>query len=156
VTTPSDETPEQVTTFVDTNVLVYLRDGRDPAKQRAAAEWMAHLWETRSGRISAQVIQEYYVTVTAKLTPGMPPGEARDDIRALQMWAPPSPSSDVIEAAWIEQDRWGFSFWDSMIVGAARAQRCRILLTEDLTHGQDLDGIRVVSPFAETTSGETR
>lgn len=156
MTTPSDEPPERVTTFVDTNVLVYLRDARNPAKQRAAAEWMGHLWETRSGRISAQVLQEYYVTVTAKLTPGMPPEEARDDIRALLVWAPPSPSSDVIEAAWIEQDRWGFSFWDSMIVGAARGQGCRVLLTEDMTHGQDLDGIRVVSPFAESISRQAR
>jgi predicted nucleic acid-binding protein len=55
----------------------------------------------------------------------------------------------LTQDAWDEQARWGFSFWDSLIVAAARAQGCSLLLTEDLSHGQDLDGVRVVSPFLE-------
>lgn len=135
--------------FVDTNVLVYLRDSRDARKQAAAAEWMGVLWEDRSGRISPQVLHEYYVTVTAKLVPGLPAAEAREDVLALRAWDPPSPTTELLETAWDEQDRWGFSFWDSLVVAAARLQGCRILLTEDLSHGQDLHGLRVVSPFRE-------
>jgi predicted nucleic acid-binding protein len=133
--------------FVDTNVLVYLRDSQDPEKQRAAAEWMGFLWETRSGRISPQVLQEYYVTVTARLRPGLSREEAREDALALRSWNPPPPTPALMEGAWQEEDRWGLSFWDSMIVASARLQGCAILLTEDLSHGQDLDGLLVTSPF---------
>jgi len=135
--------------FVDTNVLVYLRDARDPSKQAAAAAWMGRLWETRRGRVSQQVLQEYYVTVTGKLEPGLPPEEAREDVMALRSWLPLGPSLELVEEAWDEQDRWGFSFWDSLIVAAARAQGCAVLLTEDLSHGQELGGLRVVNPFRE-------
>ncbi len=133
--------------FVDTNVLVYLRDSQDPEKQRAAAEWMGLLWETRSGRISPQVLQEYYVTVTARLRPGLSREEAREDVLALRSWHPPHPTPALMEGAWQEEDRWGLSFWDSLIVASAKLQGCAILLTEDLSHGQDLDGLLVTSPF---------
>lgn len=138
-------TPKRV--FVDTNVLVYHRDARDPSKQRRAAEWMAHLWQTRTGRVSLQVLHEYYVTVTGRLNPGLPLEDARDDVQALMSWAPAASGWDLVEGAWREQDLWGFSFWDSLIVAAARAQGCDVLLTEDLSHGQDLGGLLVLSPF---------
>ena len=119
--------------FVDTNVFVYLRDSRDPTKQRAAVEWTTHLWESRTGRVSAQVLHEYYATVTAKLDPGLPVEDAREDVRALRAWNPLEPTENLLELAWESQDRWGFSFWDSLIVAAARAEGCGILLTEDLS-----------------------
>lgn len=134
--------------FVDTNVLVYLRDARDLEKQTRAAEWMAELWSRRAGRLSTQVLEEYYVTVTAKLAPGLPIEEARDDVMALRAWKPLPIEIDLVEAAWRAQDRWGFSFWDSLVVAAAQAQECRVLLTEDLSNGQSLGDLRVVSPFA--------
>ncbi len=141
------------TVFVDTNVFVYLRDSRDQEKQARCAEWMGYLWDSRSGRVSSQVLQEYYVTVTDKLRPGLPVEDARDDIVALHAWSPSAVDAHLIEQAWTVQDRWGFSFWDSMIVAAAQAQRCGILLTEDLSHDQSLDGLRVVSPFEEAPPG---
>ena len=133
--------------FVDTNVLVYLRDSRDAEKQRCCAEWMSRLWGARSGRVSHQVLHEYYVTVTGKLRPGLTQAEAREDVMALQAWAPPASGVALIEAAWDIQDRWAFSFWDSLIVASAVRQNCTLLLTEDLSHGQGLDGLLVVSPF---------
>ena len=69
--------------FVDTNVLVYARDASEPIKQRRAALWVEHLWATRSGRTGVQVLNEYYVTVTRKLQPGMPRLQARADVRAV-------------------------------------------------------------------------
>lgn len=139
--------------FVDTNVLVYLRDSRTPEKQARCAEWMSFLWESRAGRLSAQILQEYYVTVTGKLDPGMPAEEARDDVMALATWSPRSIDLDLVESAWEVQDRWGFSFWDGLIVAAAKALMCTVLLTEDLSHGQNLGGLRVVSPFEELPPG---
>lgn len=134
--------------FVDTSILVYLRDSTEPEKQAAAAEWMARLWDTGTGRISAQVLQEYYVTVTGKLSPGMPAAEAREDVLALRSWEPLEPNLDLLEDAWTFQDRFGFSFRDALIVASARRLDCAILLTEDLQDGQDLAGLRVVNPFA--------
>ena len=69
--------------FVDTNVLVYSRDASEPRKQKQAMAWMAELWESQAGRLSFQVLQEFYVTVTEKLQPGMEPQSARDDVRSL-------------------------------------------------------------------------
>lgn len=133
--------------FADTNLLVYSRDARDPAKQERAREWLAFLWDTRRGRLSRQVLQEYYVTVTRKLQPGLTVAEARVDVRALFHWLSPIDPGVLIEAAWLFQDRCSLSFWDALIVGAAQTMGCGFVLTEDLPGGQDLEGVRVVSPF---------
>lgn len=133
--------------FVDTNVLVYVRDSTEPEKQKSSAEWMGALWETRRGRLSVQVLQEYYVSVTAKLDPGLDPEEARNDVSALRAWSPLDPDLDFIEDAWAVEDRYGFSFWDAMIIAAARRLGCATLLTEDLQDGQELGGVVVRSPF---------
>lgn len=133
--------------FVDTNVLVYSRDARDPGKQQRAHEWMAHLWDTRRGRVSPQVLHEYYETVTRKIKPGLRPEEARADVRALFHWLVPIEAPLVLEAAWHLQDNGSVSFWDALILGAARTMGCGFVLSEDLTAGQDVEGMRVVNPF---------
>lgn len=136
-------------TFVDTNVLVYARDASEPEKQPVAAAWLGTLWEQKTGRLSMQVLQEYYVTVTAKLRPGLPVDEARRDVLALGVWSPEPVTSDLVVTAWELQDEYRYSFWDSMIVAAALRTGCSILLTEDLQHGQELRQLRVVNPFVE-------
>lgn len=108
---------------------------------------MESLWRERNGRLSIQVLQEYYQVVTRKLRPGMPPPEARADIQDLLCWEPQAMDGDVLRLAWIAEDRWGFSWWDSLIVAAAQEQGCDYLLTEDLQHGQELHGITVLNPF---------
>ena len=135
------------TCFVDTNVLVYARDASEPAKQPAAGRWLRLLWATRSGRVSAQVLNEYYSVVTEKLRPGMGRDEARADVRNLMAWAPVPTDGPVVEGAWTVQDRYGLSWWDSLVVSAAQVAGCAWLLTEDLQHGQVLDGVTVVDPF---------
>lgn len=134
--------------FVDTNVLVYARDASTAGKHARAREWMAHLWRTQTGRLSFQVLQEYYSVTTRKLTPGLTPAEARTDARTLLAWQPQPMNGDLLEGAWDIQDRFGFAFWDALVIAAAQAAGCRYLLTEDLQPDQDLDGVRVVSPFA--------
>ncbi len=133
--------------FVDTNLLVYARDTSDPTKHARAAEWMRHLWETGDGRLSIQVLQEYYVTVTRKLRPGLSKDAARADVQDLSAWRPAAIDVESLEVAWSIEDRFGLSFWDSLIVAAAHVAGCEVILTEDLKHGMDLDGVRVVDPF---------
>lgn len=133
--------------FVDTNVLVYARDASEPEKQPQAAAWIDHLWRTRTARLSFQVLQEYYAATTRKLKPGLTPEQARADVRDLLAWRPVSAGTDLLEAGWSVEDRFGLSCWDALIVAAARIAGCEYLLTEDLQHGAELEGLQVVSPF---------
>jgi predicted nucleic acid-binding protein len=128
-------------------VLVYVRDSADADKQTQAAAWMAELWRSHRGRLSSQVLSEFYVNVTQKLRPGLDRDTARADVRALSAWQPIPLDEQVFDEAWHIQDRYGLSYWDALIVGAARVCGCGYVLTEDLQDGQDLAGVRVVNPF---------
>lgn len=134
--------------FVDTNVLVYARDTTEEAKHRRALEWLAALWEERAGRLSWQVLQEYYVTATRKLDPPRDAFDAREDVTSLVTWRPIDVDLSIIDAAWAIEDRFGLSWWDALIVAAAQAGGCTHLLTEDLQDGQTLGDVTVVDPFA--------
>lgn len=133
--------------FVDTNVLVYARDNAYSAKRDRAKAVMTSLWSSGWGRLSHQVLVEYYATVTRKLKPGLPREEAMADVRALAVWDPVPPTPKLFERAWLIEGRWQLSWWDSLIVAAALVQNCRTLLTEDLQNGLEIDGLRVVNPF---------
>jgi predicted nucleic acid-binding protein len=133
--------------FVDTNVLVYSRDTSEPQKQAQAMAWMTHLWKTQSGRLSYQVLQEFYVTVTEKLRPGLNSEEARRDVRSLLAWQPVAMDARVLEGAWLVQDQHKFSWWDALILSAAQVGECRYLLSEDLQENQELGSLRIVNPF---------
>jgi predicted nucleic acid-binding protein len=135
------------TCFVDTNLLIYARDADETTKQPLAEAWLEALWRQNRGRLSYQVLHEYYVTVTRKLRPGLPAEEARDDVRALMSWRPLSADGAMLEAAWALQDRYGLSWWDALIVAAAQRAGTEYLLSEDLQAGQDLGGVIVVDPF---------
>jgi predicted nucleic acid-binding protein len=137
-------------TFVDTNVLVYVRDASEPRKQKLAEAWMHYLWQTRTGRLSFQVLQEFYVTVTEKLSPGLTAAKAKEDVQSLFTWAPTLIDPPVMEGAWRIQSRFKLAWRDCLIVSAARQSGCSYLLTEDLQEGQDFEGVYVVSPFAQT------
>lgn len=133
--------------FVDTNILIYTRDGAELEKQPKAQQWMTRLWEMESGRISAQVMNEYYVTVTQKLKPGLSKEQARSDLRALSVWKPLDISATLIEAAWDIQDRFGYSWWDSLVLTSALFLDCSYLLSEDMQHEQKIDGLTIINPF---------
>ena len=128
---------------------VYARDRSEADKQRRAAEWMGSLWETGLGRLSYQVIQEYYVTLTTKLDPPRSTEDARDDVTALGAWNPVGIDHRTIEGAWDVQDHYGYSWWDSLIVAAALQSGSRYLLTEDLQTGLVIDTMTIISPFAQ-------
>ena len=134
--------------FVDTNLLVYARDDADPAKRDRAREVMRLLWHSGRGRLSYQVLNEFYNTVTRKLSPGLPRDEAIADVRSFTSWQPLAPNPELFDRAWWIEERHRLSWWDSMIVAAALVQNCQTLLTEDLQDGQQIEGLQVISPFA--------
>lgn len=145
-----------MTTFVDTNVLVYTRDTSEPDKQTPAAAWMDHLWRTRTGRTSVQVLNEYYVTVTRKLSPGLDRATARDDVRDLGAWRPAVVDRTTVATAWDLEDRYSLSWWDSLIVASAIGLGCDRLLTEALQDGQEFDRLVVTNPFRHTPGVTSR
>jgi predicted nucleic acid-binding protein len=131
--------------FVDSNVLLYAVDEADRKKQQAAREWRAELWKSRRGRVSFQVLGEFYVNAVRKQPAARE--EARAEVRDLLAWNPVVADAAQLERGWKIQDRYRLSYWDALIVAAAKAASCRYLLTEDLQAGQELDGIEVVNPF---------
>lgn len=133
--------------FVDTNVFLYARDAGEVAKQPRAVAWLEYLWREQIGRTSVQVLSEYYVNVTRKLSPGLAPDEAWDDVQALLTWHP-QPVNDALLLRGREIElRYQLSWWDSLVVGAAQLQGCAVLLTEDLQDGGMFGGVAVRSPF---------
>ncbi len=131
--------------FVDSNVLLYALDDRDKQKQKLASEWRSNLWNNRTGRVSFQVLQEFYVNAIRS----RPSSHelARAEVRDLLAWNPVTIDSALLELGWDLQDRYHLSYWDSLIVAAAKISSCAYLLTEDLHPGQRLDGVEVISPF---------
>jgi len=136
--------------FVDTNVFIYAVDQADLKKQLAAQAWRAWLWETNRGRISFQVLHEFYVNAIKKQPSARV--QIRKEISDLMAWRPIALDASIITRGWKIEDRYGISFWDSLIVAAARVAGCRYLLTEDLQRGQELDGVMVVNPFLSEPS----
>ena len=133
--------------FVDTNILVYARDSSESEKQPTAKQWLTHLWQQESGRISAQVLNEYYVTVTQKLKPGLSREQARADIRALAVWQPLEISTKLIEASWDIQDQYAYSWWDTLVITSSLFLDCKYLLSEDMQHEQKINNLTIINPF---------
>ena len=133
--------------FVDANVLVYTRDTRDEGKRRRTLRWISYLWRERLGRTSVQVLSEYYVVATRKLTPRVPSDEAWDYVNELLAWRPQPIDEPLLKRAHAIEQRWRLSWCDSLVVGAAQLQDCELLLTEDLQDGAVFGGVIVRSPF---------
>ena len=134
-------------TFVDTNVLIYAYDRSAAEKHAAARLRLAALWESRTGVLSTQVLQEFYVNATRKLPRPLPPARARLVIGRYATWPVHRiEPRDIIQASEIEQ-RHRLSFWDALVVVAASRLGAAHLLTEDLQHGETIAGVRIQSPF---------
>ena len=135
--------------FVDTNVLLYSIDSRDPVKRDAAAVWIAHCWRDECGRVSTQVLNELYANLR-RVAPSHERAAARDFVRRYRSWSPWLVDDGTVDLAWHLEDRIAINYWDALMVAAAQQQACSHLLTEDLQHGQQIDGLRVVNPFMAT------
>jgi predicted nucleic acid-binding protein len=133
--------------FVDTNVLVYAYDPSSVKKHRRARELLEELWERRTGRVSVQVLQEFYWTVTRKVPKPLARKVARDHLQDLSAWDPFAPTADdVLSAIALEREN-QISFWDAMILQAAIRSDCSVLWSEDFSHGVRYGTVRVKNPF---------
>ncbi len=140
--------------FVDTNVLLYAFDDREPAKRDRARDWLSVCWRARSGRLSTQVLNEFYANARKRFATALSAGDARAEVRRYQRWTPWQIDQATVETAWAVESRYGISYWDSLMVAAAQHLGCERLLTEDLQHGQHIDGVRIVNPFVEAPEGQ--
>ncbi len=131
--------------FTDTNVLVYANDAADPEKRRIARETLlAHASELV---LSAQVLSELYVVLVRPAGLGLEPTDARMIVDELRRF-PILPIDDELVLDAIDlSTREHISYWDGLIVATARAGGCEAVLTEDLSHGATVGGVRIENPF---------
>jgi predicted nucleic acid-binding protein len=139
----ADERP----TFLDTNVLAYAHDRSETHKQPIAQALLEDLWRTRSGVLSTQVLQEFYVVATRKFDPPMRRGAAREIVVLYGTWPIVQVDLALILAASKLEERHGFSFWDALVVEAARRSGATRLMTEDLQAGRRIGGVSIENPF---------
>jgi predicted nucleic acid-binding protein len=131
--------------FFDTNVLVYADDAAAPAKQRRAINLIAEHRRARTGVLSLQVLQEYFVTVTRKLH--VDAAIARRKVELLAEFDVAAPEvSDILAAIDLHRLH-GFSFWDALILRAAKQAGCSVLFSEDMQQAREIDGVRIVNPL---------
>jgi predicted nucleic acid-binding protein len=136
-----------VRTFVDTNVLVYLHDRNAAVKQLLARRVLDELWRDRTGVLSVQVLQEFYVTVTRKIAKPLTKEAARGVTDSYALWCGDTSAADVSAAFRIEAES-RISFWDALIVASAAKAGATRILSEDMNAGQVIAGVRIENPFA--------
>lgn len=131
--------------FVDSNVLIYAFDSAEPDRRQVAVRILGDAdYELV---ISAQVLSEFYVNVTRRLQQPLEPAEAEAAIRRLAVLPVVPIDSELVLAALEITNQASISYWDALIVAAARSAGCVRLLTEDLNDGQEIAGVRIENPF---------
>jgi predicted nucleic acid-binding protein len=140
--------------FVDTHVLVSARDARDSAKRALANDWLRLLWNEERGRTSCQVLSDYYDFVTQLLESPSGQGDIWDDVQHYLTWSPQAIDAEVLVGAHEFQQRYLLDWKDCLVMSAAQAQGCVLVLSEGLQDGAEYGGIVVRSPFTLRVSDE--
>lgn len=135
--------------FIDSNIFVYLFDSTNDAKRSAAEGVVQNAIASGAGIISHQVVQETLAVITQRLRPRATTEDARRflDRTLAPLWRI-MPSQALYHRALGVQSRYGYHFYDALIIGAALEAGCRILYSEDLQDGQQIEGVKIVNPFA--------
>ncbi len=131
--------------FVDSNLLLYYVDPRDARKRARAMEWLEALWSAGAGRVSWQVLHEFYWNSVKKMR--LEPAQAREIVEDLSHWRPVDTTLGLIQQAWEWTDAAQLSYWDALIVAAAERAGARYLLSEDFQADRRFGEIRVLNPF---------
>jgi predicted nucleic acid-binding protein len=135
--------------FLDTNIIVYAHDRSSRDKHAAAREIMDYLWESRKGVISVQVLQEFFVCVTKKISKPLLIKNARVILEYLSTWNVIVNDKYITLKAIDLQEKYQFSFWDCLVIQAAIQGQARILLSEDLPDGQVVEDLKILNPFTK-------
>ena len=135
--------------LIDTNLLVYMYDLSEPEKRQQAVQVLQRVRKAQAGTLSAQVLSEFYNTVTRKLEPPLTVAQAEAQLRRLaRVWPVFPVTSRVVFEAIRGVRAYQFSFWDAQIWAAARLNRVPVVLSEDFNAGAAIEGVRFVNPFA--------
>ena len=137
--------------FLDTNVLIYAYDVSAGKKHEMAKTILMDLWNSGKGILSIQVLQEFFVNITKKVSKPLGVKLAKDIIRDLLKWDIVIIDGESLLEAVEIHIRHQYSFWDSMILKAAQKGGAVLLLSEDLMHGQTIDGVTIKNPFTDNT-----
>jgi len=131
--------------FFDTNVLAYAQDHDVPDKRERSRQLIAEVVAAGTGVVSTQVLQEFYVTATRKMS--VAPLAAKRVLQSFTIFEIVQISPALIEKAIDRSVLSQLSFWDALIVSASASSGCTTIYSEDLNAGQVIDGVRIVNPF---------
>jgi predicted nucleic acid-binding protein len=133
--------------FVDSNVFLYAVDDRNPDKRRLARHWLDSLWTSASGRLTWQVINEFYANA---IRLGATKQDARGNVELMAQWQPVAYGLGIVHRAWHWIDASQISYWDALIVSSAESMHCRWLISEDFQAGRKFGDLTVLNPFQAT------
>lgn len=133
--------------FVDTNVLMYAHDIAGGAKHQIANTVLRKLWRERTGVISVQVLQEFYINVTRKIPVPLSKEAARQIVASYAIWCTETTAAEISAAFRIE-DESQLGFWGALIVSSAAKSGASRILSEDFNAGQRIAGLVIENPFA--------
>jgi predicted nucleic acid-binding protein len=136
-------------TFLDTNVLIYAYDVSAGKKHAIAKTIIMDLWNSGRGILSIQVLQEFFINITKKVSKPLGVKLAKDIIRDLLKWEVVIIDGESLLEAIEIHSRHQYSFWDSLILQAAKKGGASLLLSEDLTDGQTVNGVKIENPFIQ-------
>lgn len=131
--------------FVDTNIFVYAKDAGAGDKQKISQSIIEKLWLDSSGRLSYQVLTEYFVVLFKKLN--VDQKLILDELEDLESWKPCPINQQVFSRAKRIFKQYNLSWWDSLIIGAAEECQCTTIYTEDLSHDTVYSTVRTCNPF---------
>ena len=134
-------------TFIDTNIIIYAYDVTAGKKHQTARIIISDLWDSGLGVISTQVLQEFFVNVVQKIPKPLDIPQAKEIVRDFLKWHVVVNTGDSILDAIDISLRYGYSFWDSMIIEAAIKGGATVLISEDLQDGQVVSGVTIKNPF---------
>ena len=137
-------------TFIDTNIIIYADDVTAGKKHNTAGNILADLWNSGFGVISTQVLQEFFVNVVQKIPKPIEKQQAREIVRDFLKWHVVVNTGDSIVEAIDICLKFGYSFWDSMIIEAAIKGGAAVIISEDFQDGQIVSGVTIRNPFIQS------
>lgn len=133
--------------FIDTNLIVYANDSRDPQKQHNAIELIRELMDDGLGVISSQVLQEYANTALTKLN--QQHTVVLRQLTLLESFEVVLLKPALIRRAIEIRSAYAITFWDSCIISAAESAGCDSIYSEDLNTGQYYSGLKLINPLVK-------
>jgi predicted nucleic acid-binding protein len=135
--------------FIDTNIMIYAYDVSAEEKHQIACHILSDLWNSGLGVLSTQVLQEFFVNIVQKIQRPIDQKFAKEIVKDFLRWQVVVNNGESILDAIDICDKYGYSFWDSMIIEAAIKGGAVFLMSEDLQHGQVISGVTISNPFKD-------